>query len=284
LKEPGRDPAPERAGEDADQPFDPVVQAVEERILQKSALPVHRRPTEPVAPQQLAHLAIAPFLEVKTLEGIPKMNRDIVRAGETMRRVEDVDASRTEEPVHGFEVKGNIIGVEVLEELVAEGKVAAAIGQIELVAIVDDQFEILRENFSRRALVGDVDAVDALAPLCRRSAESAIAGGDLDEDGFGSRLGKMRAKETHLRLQIFPGGLRGFPAGEARVVLDPVKKLGVECLEQRGALLSAGGAEPRGEFALHLEVVTKALERSGISVRFHSAGEVGDRSLLRIAS
>lgn len=196
--------------------------------------------TEPVSFEQSPHLAVGPLLEVEALEGIAKVNRNVVRPGKAVRGIEDVDSSRLEEPVDHLKVGADVVGMKVLEELVAKGDVGASIRKIEVIPVVDDEFEVLRKDFVGGTLVGDVDAVDVLAPLRRRAAETAIPGGDLDKNGFRARFGKVGTKEAQLRFEVAAGSLSGFAAGQPGVVLNPVKQLGIEGLEQFGAFLAGG--------------------------------------------
>lgn len=237
LEEARGEASPKGFREDTHDGFDPIVKGVEKRASQEAAFAVHRGAGEPVTFQQLPHLAVGPFLEMETLEGIAEVNGDIMRPGEAMWGIEDIDASRLEEAADQLEVEGDVLGVEVFQKLVAEGEVGAGVGQVELVTVVDDEIEVIRRGFAGTALVGDVDTVDAFAPLGRRAAEAAIPGGELYQDGLGAGFGKMRAEEAQLRLEVVPGSLRSFAAREAGMVGNAFEKLGVEGLEEYGALL-----------------------------------------------
>lgn len=181
-----------------------------------------------------------------------------------MGGVEDINASRLEEAVDHLEMRTDIFRVEVFEELVAEGEVATGVGEIEVVAVVNDELKIVGEDLVRRTLVGDIDAVDFPAILGGGTAEAAIPGGELDEDGPGSRPGKMGVEEAQLRFEIVPGGLGGFATGETWMIGDPFEEFGVERLEEFGALFPGRGLHPGGQFALHLVVVSNSLRCAGL--------------------
>jgi len=148
-----------------------------------------------------------------------------------------------------------------------------------VIAIVDDKLKIPGKGLAGRALVGNVDAVDMRAPLRCRSAEPTIPGGELDQDRFGAGLGKMRAEEAQLRLDVAPRSIRRLATGETRMVGNALEELGVEGFEQFGALFPGGGAEPRGEFLFYFVVVAELVRGSG--GRWHGAGEARDGRVAR---
>jgi hypothetical protein len=174
---------------------------------------------------------------MKTLEGVAEVDGDIMGARKAVGRVEDIDAAWLEETAHQFEVGGHVIGMKMLEELITEGEVGTTVGKVEMISVVDDEFEMVREDLPGGTLVGDVDAVNPFAPADGGSAETAVARGELDQDGFGSGIGKMRAEESELGLEVPGRFLRGLAPGEPGMILNPLEEFGVEGLEQGGALL-----------------------------------------------
>ena len=246
---------------------------VQDPVANEAAPAVDRGLAETVLLQETSHLAVSPFLEMEAIEGVPEIAGDIMRAGESMRCVENVDASWLEEAVGKFEVEIDVVGVKVFEELVAESQVGAAVGEVEVIAIVDDKLKIPGEDLAGRALVGNVDPVDMRAPLRCRSGEAAVTGGEFDQDRLGAGLGKVRAEEAELRLNVAPRSLRRFATGEPWMIRNPLKKFGIECLEKRSSLFPGGGAEPRGELLFHFVVVAELVRGSG--GRWHGAGDEG---------
>jgi len=128
LEEARGEASPKGFREHAHDGFDPIVKGVEERVLHEATLAVHRGAVEPVAFQHLPHLAVGPLLKMETLERVSEMDRDIVRAREAMRGIEDVDASRFEKAINRVKMQINIFRMKVFEELVAKGEVGAAVG------------------------------------------------------------------------------------------------------------------------------------------------------------
>lgn len=178
---------------------------VEWSITNESPLAVHGGASEAMEFQQSPHLVVGPLLKMEALEGVAELAGDIVGTRIAVRGVEDVNAPRLEQPVDHFKVGIDVVGVEVLEELVAEDKIGASVGQVEVIPVVNDELEVLRKDFTGGTLVGDVDAVDLFASRCRRKAQPAIPGGELDEDGFRARFGKMGTKEPQLLFTVLLG-------------------------------------------------------------------------------
>jgi len=71
-------------------------------------------------------------------------------------------------------------------------------------------------------------------------------------------------KKPQLGLEVSPGSLCGFAAGNAGMVLYPVKQLGVECLEQFGTFFPGGGTQTGREFFFDLVVMAEALRGAGV--------------------
>jgi hypothetical protein len=181
------------------------MKGIEDRISNEPAFAMHCGAAEPMTFQELSHLAITPLLKVETFQGIPEGPRDVVGARETVRGVKNIDSARAEEPVHGLEVERDVIGVKVFEKLVAEDHIGTAGGKVEMVPVVDDEFKVVGGDLTGGTLVGDVDAVNLFASRCRCKAETAVAGGELDEDGFGAVRGKVRTKEPQLLFTVLLG-------------------------------------------------------------------------------
>jgi len=175
-----------------------------------------------------------------------------------MGSVEDVGAPGGQKAVDHFKMKGNVIGMKVLEELVAEGEVSAAFGQFEMISVVNNELEVCGEDLTRRTLIGDINAIHSLAPTCRRTAEAAITGSELDQNGFRPRIGKVGVEEAKLRFEVAARGFDRFATSEAGVIGDTVEQLGIKGLEELGALFSGRGSHPGGEFALDVVVMPEA--------------------------
>lgn len=79
MKEPGGESKAEGTRQRTDEPLNPVVKGVEERISQEATFAVHRGAGEPVTGKQLPHLAVAPLLKVEAVKRIAEVAGDIVR-------------------------------------------------------------------------------------------------------------------------------------------------------------------------------------------------------------
>lgn len=113
-------------------------------------------------------------------------------------------------------MQGYVFGVEMFEELIAEDDIYGCVGnRVELVAIVDNQFKIIRKSFIGIALVGNIDANDMGAMFAGLKSKAAIAGGDFQESHLWF---EMRGDETELFFDIASALLGGFAAGEPRMV------------------------------------------------------------------
>lgn len=204
----------------------------------------------------LADFPAGPFLEVEADEFGAEDGGDVMGAGEAVGGVKDVPAAGLEEAADEVEVGADVVGVEVLEELVAEGDVGDGVGEGEVVAVVNDEFEVGGRGLAGGALVGDVHADDMAGGGGGAEAEAAVAGSELDE---GAALGEEGAEEAHLAVHLAPAFLGGLAAGEAGVIRDALEELAVEGLEKSGAFLPGTGAEPGGELFFDLVMVAQAL-------------------------
>ncbi len=191
-------------------------------------------------------------------------------AGEAVGRVEDVRAPRLEDPAREVEVRPDVVRVEVLEELVAIDDVGAAIGQIQVVAVVDDVPEIRGDREVLVALVGDVTTPDDLrfaGSFGRLVGEPAVPGSKLDERDPGAEVG---AQEAHLAgddpLVLGVGGLTGME----RVIRDPPEKLVVELARETMPLFAGGVSKAASELALHFVMETQSL-RTAARARYRGA-------------
>lgn len=131
--------------------------------------------------QQPDHLPVGPLLEMETLKRVTEESRYIVWTRIAMRSVKDIHTSGFEQAVNQFKVTVDIVRMKVLEKLVAERDIDRFGRQIEMVAVVDNEFEILRRRIAFRTLIGNVDSDYFSAQAGGSVAESAIAGSDLEE-------------------------------------------------------------------------------------------------------
>ncbi len=139
----------------------------------------HSGALEAVVAQLEAHVSVSPFLEVKADQLLTEKSTDVMRAGMAVRGVEDVPSSRFQQSMNDVKMRADIVGVEVLKKLVAEDDIGGACGQVEVVAIIDDQVEVRRDGVGGGALVGDVHTDDTVREAGRSIAQSAVARGEL---------------------------------------------------------------------------------------------------------
>lgn len=97
----------------------------------------HGGVAEAVGAQLATHVPVGPFLEVKADQFRTEEGTDVMGAGVAVRGVKNVPAAGFEEAVNDVEMWTDIIGVEVLEKLVAEDDIGDACGQVEVVTVID---------------------------------------------------------------------------------------------------------------------------------------------------
>lgn len=237
------------------------MQPNEEGIRQGLATPHNLCLRKTAFLHQAEHFAVAPLLEMEALQLVSEKSRHVVGAGEAVRAVKEVDSSRLEDPKDGFEVGNHIVGMEMLEELIAEGHVHAVVRDLEVIPVVDDELEILRLGILGVSLIGDIDSDDLLADFASGETEATVPGGHLEEYGF---LAQKGAKEAHLGLDILSRRLLGVASGQPGVIRHTLEQFRVERLEELGSLFPGGVAHAASEFTLHFEVMTNAFWSSRI--------------------
>ncbi len=97
----------------------------------------HGGAAKAVGAQLATHVPVGPLLEVKADQLGAERGTDVMGAGVAVRGVKNVPAAGFEEAVNDVEMWTDIIGVEVLEKLVAEDDIGDACGQVEVVTVID---------------------------------------------------------------------------------------------------------------------------------------------------
>jgi hypothetical protein len=177
-----------------------------------------------------------------------------------MGRVEDIPSTGFEQSMNEVEMRADIIGVEVLEKLVAEDDVGDACGQVEVVTVIDDEFKVGESRLARGALVGDVHSNDAVRQAGGGITQTTVAWGELHE---GFVLAEERAQQAELAVHLAAAFLWRFPAGEAGVVGNALEKLIVEFFEEGRTLLPGACPKAGGKFLFDLVVVAETFGGAG---------------------
>jgi hypothetical protein len=162
--------------------------------------------------------------------------------------------------------------MQVLQKLVAEDDIGDASGQVEVVAVIDDEVEVRRDGVRWGALVGDVHADDTIRQRGRCVAESAVTWSELHQCFIRT---EERAQQTELAVHLTTAVFRGVATCEAGMVGNALKEFIVQFLEQSGTLLPSAAAQPGGEFFFNLEMVAETIGGAG-----HVQGNWGLRAEL----
>ena len=106
-----------------------------------------------------------------------------MRAGIGVRCVEDINTTRLQAACDEVHVRGEVIWMQMLEELIAEGDIDRAGRQIEVETIKNFEVEIRRADEAWSALIGDVSSEHLAHFFRHRTGKAAVSWSDLHEDG-----------------------------------------------------------------------------------------------------
>ena len=142
-----------------------------------------------------------------------------------MRGVKNVTATRLQGLHRHLHMQGHVIRMQVLEKLVAESHIDRSRLDLQMVAVVDDQFEIVWRGVRDGALVGNIHAQHMLHLAANLVGQAAVPRRKFKEGRIGTNV---ISKNRHSRLHPPPALLRRLPPHQARVVGHALEQLVVE--------------------------------------------------------
>ncbi|MEJ2719623.1 MAG: hypothetical protein P8181_00600 [bacterium] len=184
-------------------------------------------------------------------------------------------AAGFQELVDQLEVEPRVFGMKMFDELIAEHQICTAEWDaIQMIAIVDDQFQVIRAREAGAPLVGNVDSIHNLHIAGDLNSKTAVPGRELHENGG---RGEEISDESHLVLIGRTGdSFIGSPR-QARMIWHLTEELIIHGGMDMSSLFPARILEPRGySFFNHVLVVNLfdgAIDRK-LSEWFHLAQSV----------
>ncbi len=151
-----------------------------------------------------------------------------------MRSIENKESVGSEATMNLGEMVGQVIGMDMLDDLVTEDDIDGVWCNGKVVAIVEDKVEVTGSVTEEIGLSGNVDADCAFDMSGGGESELAVAGGDLEKRCL---RGEERFEDTHASLNGLADGFRVLLEGQAGMMGTLLKESLIEC----GIKLSAGG-------------------------------------------